>query len=63
MTIDELRAERKKTEDAIYALLDTFKAKTGVCPIGVNVQVISTERTDGDRDRFLGRVSINLESL
>ena len=63
MTLGELRAERKKTEDAIYALLDTFKAKTGVCPVGVDVQVASIELIDGSRDRFLGSVSVNLEGL
>ena len=63
MTIDELRAERKKTEDAIYALLDTLKARTGLCPIGVDVRVLSTERADGMRDRFLGAVYVNLESI
>ena len=63
MTLDELRAERKKTEDAIYALLDTFRAKTGICPIGVDVQVISNERMDGIKRKLLNGVSVNLESL
>ena len=63
MTIDEIRAERLKTEAAIYALLDTFRAKTKVCPIGIDVQVTSVMRIDGSRDRFLGSVSINLENL
>ena len=63
MTVDEIRKRKAEARDQILDILVKLKNDTGLCPIGVNVQVLDVASVGFSVDRVVADVFIEMESV